>query len=612
MPIQERPVFLLECLWAVMFALLANVFFHFPELRLADPERRVTSLPAESALTGKVLFDPSRRPAFDTLESLAQLPANHRYAMEAGCRAARMPSRFWLDTRLGGCIMAATMVRTEPEHQRGHGNPWTGNPGKQQFDHKHKPVHKTLRKFAVAWPLVVFLLLPASLRAETTVQAWVQRYNGPGNADDYANALAVDRDNNVIVTGHSTGSGSGWDYATIKYSSAGVPLWTNSYTGPENATDEALAVAVDGSNNVFVTGYLWCSESDYDYATIQYSSAGVPLWTNHYNGPANGNDYASAIAVDGDYNVIVTGSSYGGGGDYDYATIKYSSAGVPLWTNCYNGPGNVTDEALAVAVDGSNNVIVTGYSYGGGSYYDYATIKYSSAGVPLWTNCYTGPGNNYDEAYAVAVDGSNNVIVTGGAVGSGGNYDYATIQYSSAGVPLWTNLYNGPANGNDHASGVAVDSNNNMIVTGWSRSSGSYPDYATIKYSSAGVPLWTNRYNGPGSYYDTASAVAVDGSNNVIVTGQSLGTGGNYDLATVKYVSVGPMPLMTALQMTNGSFQMRVDEVLQTGTLVIEASTNLSAWSPVFTNTTSTNVVFYTDPEAGNHLGRFYRAVQFP
>ena len=160
--------------------------------------------------------------------------------------------------------------------------------------------------------------------------------------------------------------------------------------------------------------------SCYDYATIKYSSAGVPLWTNRYNGPGNGDDAAYAVAVDGSDNVIVTGYSAGQRRlDDDYATIKYSSAGVPLWTNRYNGPGNGNDYAYAVAVDGSNNVIVTGYSTGSGSSYDYATIKYSSAGVPLWTNRYNGPGNGDDHACAVAVDGSNNVIVTGCSLGSG-------------------------------------------------------------------------------------------------------------------------------------------------------------------------------------------------
>jgi hypothetical protein len=45
---------------------------------------------------------------------------------------------------------------------------------------------------------------------------------------------------------------------------------------------------------------------------------------------------------------------------------------------------------------------------------------------------------------------------------------------------------------------------------------------------------------------------------------------------------------------------------------VIEASTNLAGWAPVFTNTTLANVLFYTDPKASNYLQRFYRAFQFP
>ena len=123
---------------------------------------------------------------------------------------------------------------------------------------------------------------------------------------------------------------------------------------------------------------------------------------------------------------------------------------MPLWTNLYNQEANDNDSAWAVAVDSSNNVIVKGYWAGDFGDRGSATIKYSSAGAPLWTNLYNGPGNGYDFTYAVAVDGSNNVIATGYSAStnvSPYNYDYATIKYSSAGVPLWTNLYNGPGNG---------------------------------------------------------------------------------------------------------------------------------------------------------------------
>ena len=69
---------------------------------------------------------------------------------------------------------------------------------------------------------------------------------------------------------------------------------------------------------------------------------------------------------------------------------------------------------------------------------------------------------------------------------------------------------------------------------------------------------------------------------------------------------------MTNLSGTDGTFQMRVDAVLQPGTLVIEASTNLAGWEAIFTNTTPTNVLFYTDPDAATYPWRYYRAYQFP
>lgn len=104
------------------------------------------------------------------------------------------------------------------------------------------------------------------------------------------------------------------------------------------------------------------------------------------------------------------------------------------WVARYNGPGNSDDEASAIAVDGSGNVSVTGRSVGSGTSYDYATVKYNAAGGEDWVARYNGPGNDWDGASAIAVDGSGNVYVTGGSYGSGTNRDYATVKYSSEGV----------------------------------------------------------------------------------------------------------------------------------------------------------------------------------
>ena len=238
--------------------------------------------------------------------------------------------------------------------------------------------------------------------------------------------------------------------------------------------------------------------------------------------------------------------------------------------------------------------------------------------MPLWTNCYDGTANRFDSARAVAVDRSGNVIVTGGSdtfavLPNSVRTDYVTIKYSSAGLPLWTNRHNGADNYayDDFGTAVAVDESGNVVVTGYSMAGiQSTYGYATIKYTSAGVPLWTNRYEAK-LYEAIPVCLAVDRTDNVVVAGASLGSGPYYDFATIKCICV-PAPVVTALQPTNGTLQIRVDDVLQPGTLVIEASTNLAEWAPVFTNTTPTNVLFYTDPDAGSLPTRYYRAFQFP
>ena len=328
---------------------------------------------------------------------------------------------------------------------------------------------------SVHWAVV----LPESYGSD----GWTVRYNGPGNGYDGASALVVDAEGNVYVTGRSAGVGPGSDYTTIKYNPAGTALWTKRYNGPANDWDEARALGVDNEGNVYVTGESTGNGSGYDWSTVKYSSSGERLWAKRYNGPGNDWDTASALAVDSEGNVFVTGYSTGIGSGTDYTTVKYSSSGAVLWTKRYNGPGNSWDEACALAVDAQGNVYVTGYSAGAGSGTDYTTIKYSPSGAVLWAKRYNGPGNGNDDAHAIALDSQGNVYVTGESEGTGSSSDYATIKYSPTGERLWAMRYNGPGNGIDDASGLAVDSQGNVYVTGNSQGAKSAGDYATIKYS---------------------------------------------------------------------------------------------------------------------------------
>jgi hypothetical protein len=388
----------------------------------------------------------------------------------------------------------------------------------------------------------LLMLWPTAAHTEGGMPLWINRYDGPANSEDVIAAIAVDSSGNVFVTGYSDSGASHFDYTTIKYSSAGVPLWTNRYDDPGGLYDWASAIAVDSAGNVFVTGAAEGFGTGLDYATIKYSNAGVPLWTNRYDGPGSLDDSASAIAVDRSGNVFVTGNSESIGTGRDYATIKYSNTGVPLWTNRYDRGGGSYDFPRAVAVDSLGDVFVTGNSASPPSDAEINTIKYSSAGMPLWTNRYVGGA-----PVAMVVDASNNAFVAG--IG-GGNHSFATFKYSNAGALLWTRLYKGPANYEDTARAIAVDSGGNVFVTGESFSgvlgndtNPANADFATIKYSSAGVPLWTRRYNGPANKHDGAFAIASDSNGNVFVTGYS-SNGTNNDFVTMAYSNDG-MPLWT-------------------------------------------------------------------
>src|SRR6266568_2980765 len=202
-------------------------------------------------------------------------------------------------------------------------------------------------------------------------------------------------------------------------------------------------------------------------AARQMAVPGAKLWVQRYNGPGNGSDAASSVAVSpGGGTVFVTGASTGATSFSDYLTVAYNAAtGARLWTARYNGPGNGGDGAASVAVspDGAT-VFVTGESHG-----DYGTLAYSArTGARLWARFYGGR-RSFEFANSVAVSPGGTVLVTGGSRGPAGlNTDYATVAYSPGGHQLWVRRYSGPGNHSDIAYAVAVPSSGRVYVTGTS------------------------------------------------------------------------------------------------------------------------------------------------
>ena len=380
-------------------------------------------------------------------------------------------------------------------------------------------------------------------------QLWAERY-GTTEFENTASAVKVSPDGTTVFVTGSTDSPSTLSYATIAYNATtGAQLWTAAYTDPNNLNDFATSLAVSPTGGtVYVTGVsggISGGVSSYDYGTVAYNAAtGAQLWFARYNGPGNGDDKAASIAVSpSGATVFVTGESTGTPSGHDYATVAYNAAtGAQLWVARYNGPGNGEDAATSVAVSPSGgSVFVTGYSTGATSGYDYATVAYNAAtGAQLWVKRYNGPGNGDDLAFALAVSPSGGTVyVTGTSSSKGEGPGYATVAYDAAtGHRLWVARYNGPATLSDAASSVAVSPGGGRVfVTGESAGNTSNYDYATIAYkATTGAQLWVARYNGPGNLDDRAtSVVSSPGGGTVYVTGKSWGTGSGYDYATVAY-----------------------------------------------------------------------------
>ena len=165
------------------------------------------------------------------------------------------------------------------------------------------------------------------MQAQYHFEEWVERYNGPDSLWDLASE--IDADGNIYVAGISAANRGGntyTDLTILKYNTNGVLQWVQTFDGALNKSDAALALALDEDENVYVTGYSVNEGSTFndDYTTISYTTNGDMQWIQHYNGPGSGSDRANDLALDPEGNVYVTGYSFGGSTGYDFATVKYS------------------------------------------------------------------------------------------------------------------------------------------------------------------------------------------------------------------------------------------------------------------------------------------------
>lgn len=381
--------------------------------------------------------------------------------------------------------------------------------------------------------------LAMALHAAPVQQLWEARYNGPINREDLLFAMTVDGSGKVYVTGSSDNNVNPDPYATLKYDTNGTQLWVSRYTGPR-AIDSPTAIAVDGQGNVYVTGLSHGTASGYDpdYATVKYAPEGTELWVARYNAHSNGvstadNPYALVVNSAGE--VYVTGASVSAQGSLDFLTLKYATNGAQLWEQRYNGPDNRVDSARAMGIDGSGNIYVAGTSERSDGGNDIAVVKYAPNGTLTWASHFTTQGYGYPPTMAMKVDASGNSYIAFAGQGTSGRWRLAVLKCDSNGDLVWERAHRILRDyGQILVAGAQLDDSDNFCVVTSVNQWGN-ADYLTIKFGPGGEELWASRFNSQLGYEDQARAIAVDGAGNIYVTGLSYLSGNQYQFATVKY-----------------------------------------------------------------------------
>lgn len=279
---------------------------------------------------------------------------------------------------------------------------------------------------------------------------------------DAGQDIAVDGSGNVYLVGYFQGTNVDFnpkggtsvtltsndvDIFFAKYDSNGSNLWAHNIGGAE--TDKGKAIGLDASNNVYIAGYFKGSTVNFnpagsnllntlgieDIFVAKYDQDGKYIWAINVGGSAS--DYCHDLAIDNNKNVYITGVFNGtadfdpgvaseeisasGSGDIYFA--KYDTDGKYQWAK---GKGNSsTEDATSIAVDGNNNVYITGV-FSGSIDFDFGTgvssesshggsdvfmAKYDTNGGYKWAENLGGSGNDY--GYGITVDASNQLYVTG-------------------------------------------------------------------------------------------------------------------------------------------------------------------------------------------------------
>jgi len=251
------------------------------------------------------------------------------------------------------------------------------------------------------------------------------------------------------------------------------------------------------------------------------------LWLRRFD--RGKDEYGGDITLDKEGNYLIAGCSENPVPPYqrDILLIKYTPNGDTIWTKYYDD--NERELAMAVAIDQDGNIVVAGGSGNDTIERQCLLVKFSEEGNLLWKREYRI--RDIDSYTDVAIDSDNNIILTGTSYtySGGGNHIGFLQKYDRDGNLIWTRFYNWA----DCFEGIVILPNDNFIVTGADSSWG----MLTVCFNLSGDTIWTRRFFWRGQSTFGAK-VALDSFGNIIIVGHTTNWS-NYDGVIIKYTQNG-------------------------------------------------------------------------
>ncbi|HEX8577672.1 MAG TPA: SBBP repeat-containing protein [Flavobacterium sp.] len=396
------------------------------------------------------------------------------------------------------------------------------------------------------------------------VQQWIIQIDGSAGYQDFATALQLDGSGNVYITGAITNDTISMmsDLFFKKYNSSGVLQWTNTYDG-FNLYDCGTDILVNTGGTMAVVGSSFNTSGNLDFVTIFYNSSGVQQWANRYAHSSGFDDVPVRIVKSGT-GVAVAGAVKTGASSYSWAALVYRSNGVLNSTTISSGGTSGIEEVRGMVTDANGFIYLAGFTPTVSDGYDYDVIKLDSNLVIQWERTYDANGSD-DKATAIQVSSTGDVYVTGYSNDNVEQHNYLTLKYNSSGSLIWTRTFNDSLNGDDEAYAMTMDNSGKIYITGNAHTSLSQMDYHTIKYDTAGTVEWSIDFDGETHLHDRATNIAIDPFGAIVVTGTSEITAGVYEYATVRYVQkniLTPTDYNTESASDNFSFYQNKGQIL--------------------------------------------------